>query len=405
MQYQINIGVGQNQGQRSNQEDYFATSNIENAEQNGFLAIIADGMGGHADGGKASILATNDFIREYLRKRSEDNVILNSLESALHQANYNVVQQNKKLGTNMGTTLTACVIYENNLYWVSAGDSCLFLYQGYELKKLNEEHSYGKILDKKLETGEITQQQADEKISKRTMLTSYLGIEELFERDLKQITGIDAGQKILLCSDGLTNVLTEGEILACLQSNASSQEKCDLLIQSALDKKIINQDNITIILLELNDKFETNCISYLGQYGKLILSSIISIVFLIVILLWWFNIFLNKIPLEQDDNIPDVYFVDPQQETFPKETEVDVRPEKIPNCALLRKEKNKATIKKLQSCLNEKLDDLKNLDEDGVFGENTDQAIKKFKVQYNIIPSNNAKLTSAFCKKINEICN
>jgi protein phosphatase len=413
MQYEINIGVGQSQGQRSYQEDYFATSNIDNAAQEGFLAIIADGMGGHADGDKASILATNDFIREYQRKRQDNNSILDSLESALHEANYKVVQHNQKHASNMGTTLVACILQDEYLHWVSVGDSCLFYYHNDELEKLNVEHSYGQILDKQVEIGEISQQEANEQCKKRNMLTSYLGREELYERDLKQISGLSEGQKILLCSDGLVNALTEYEIIACLQSKGSTQQKCDLLIRSALDKNLKSQDNITVILIELTLDSNITITRSVPNKKPIFITILAMTLILLIVMLLWLSAEMWSQPKITSQNPP------PQQPTQPtqqvtvvaEKTETQqVKPEMTPNEEENEKESelkdevvdscSSLTIKEIQNYLqylklyNDKID--------GDNGKNTQLAIQAFKKRYDIQPADNSDLTKKTCDKLQE---
>jgi PPM family protein phosphatase len=405
MQYKINIGVGQSQGQRSYQEDYFATSNIDNVAQKGFLAIIADGMGGHADGDKASILATNDFIREYQRKQQHNNSVLDSLESALHEANYKVVQHNQKYTSNMGTTLVACVLQEEYLHWVSVGDSCLFYYYNDELEKLNLEHSYGQILDKQVKIGEISQQEADEQYKKRNMLTSYLGREELYERDLKQIVGLREGQKILLCSDGLVNALTEYEITTCLQSKGSTQQKCDLLIRTALDKNLKNQDNITIILIELTlDSDITITHSVANKKSIFIVVLAVMFVLLFMALSWlsaemWLQpeTTAQHLPLPQPNSTQAVVageIENKQINTTPDEQESELKDEVVKSCEPI------LTAGQIQNYLQYlKLYD-GGIDRD--FGPKTGEAIKKFKERHGIQPDDNPDLTKHTCDKLQE---
>ncbi|KJU84764.1 protein serine/threonine phosphatase, partial [Candidatus Magnetobacterium bavaricum] len=104
------------------QEDYFASfspvKEVVNSDS-GFLAVVADGMGGHTGGAKASVLAVNTFIEAYKRKTTRQT-ISDALSNALAIANKRLVETNIKTGqdSDMGTTLAAAVVHANRLFWV-----------------------------------------------------------------------------------------------------------------------------------------------------------------------------------------------------------------------------------------------------------------------------------------------
>ncbi|MBF0344820.1 MAG: serine/threonine-protein phosphatase [Nitrospirae bacterium] len=260
----LDFGNEQDRGKRREQEDYFASfspvQEVVNSE-GGFLAVVADGMGGHTSGAKASVLAVNAFVEEYKRKRA-DQSIADALSSALRSANQRLVSANLSSGqdSDMGTTLVAAVIRSNKLSWVSVGDSRLFLYRGGQLLDINENHSYGAELDAKKKLSQISTEELEAGKKNRGMLTSYLGLEDIPQIDISnQPIELYPNERVLICTDGLTDALTKNEITMLLKSSNSAQETCETLIQHALDKNLYKQDNITIILLELklNDKPQT----------------------------------------------------------------------------------------------------------------------------------------------------
>lgn len=258
----LGYGNHQHKGRRKDQQDYFASSDpttpMEVVEsENGFLAIVADGMGGHIGGGSASVIAVETFMKEYNKKEKAES-IPDALSRALLKANDAVFRANEQAGeeSDMGTTLVACVLQSNKLYWVSVGDSKLFLYRDRQLQQLNQEHSYGVQLDMQRKAGQISETFAQAEARRRNQLTSYLGAKKIPpEIDRPAIPHeLKTHDKVLLCSDGLVDALNKEEIINDLETERSTQEKCESLTTSALNKNRPHQDNITTILLELNPK-------------------------------------------------------------------------------------------------------------------------------------------------------
>jgi serine/threonine protein phosphatase PrpC/peptidoglycan hydrolase-like protein with peptidoglycan-binding domain len=249
----LDYGNHWHKGARKEQQDYFASSKSLDvvASKKGFLAVIADGMGGHTGGGSASVIAVKTFMEEY-EKQAVSQPIPDALNMALMKANAAVVNENRQAGGDMGTTLIGCVLQSNRLYWISVGDSALFIYQNGQLKRKNADHSYGAELDLKVKTGQISPQQADLEQKKRNMLTSYLGLERIPQTDIsREPVELKPGEKVLLCTDGLINAMSDSEISLYLKGKESAQEKCELLTQQTLKKQKPRQDNITTVLLEL----------------------------------------------------------------------------------------------------------------------------------------------------------
>jgi protein phosphatase len=267
---ELQIGAAQEQGNRKEQQDYFAVIDLvdqkmpDHQSAPGWLVILADGMGGHAKSGNASIIAINTFAKYYQEAIAKSISIPNAISQALTAANQAVFEANQKMNADMGTTLVACVIYGKKLYWISVGDSSLYLYTKGKLTKINQSHSYGAEIQEKLNAGLLTPEQAQLDPKKRRLLTSYLGLEKIPKIDFPTTYyELELGNKILLCSDGLDNALSQAEIEKCLQREIIAQEKCDRLMAAALGKKHQNQDNITIILSELEPKTE-NTKTYSG---------------------------------------------------------------------------------------------------------------------------------------------
>jgi serine/threonine protein phosphatase PrpC len=242
---EILIGNAQDIGSRRNQEDSFST--IKN--ENGILAVLADGMGGLSSGKKASNLVTETFLQEFSQMYN-----IKSINKFLINTTY--ISNSKVLevaqGKNLGTTLVAAVIKDNILYWISVGDSHIYLYRDNELHLLNEDHIYANRLKKAYKAGEISRQEAFNHV-KRDRLTSYLGYEDFHEIDYSVAPiELQKKDKIILCSDGIYKNLTRIDLEVALAKKVHPMKTAELVLENVLAKEIINQDNATIIALEKN---------------------------------------------------------------------------------------------------------------------------------------------------------
>lgn len=244
-------GNAQNIGSRDEQQDAFLFSDMENRElvaRVGIVAVLGDGMGGLMMGRESSDLAVRTFLVEYCSKTAEET-INDELLRAFQVANAAVFDMASRanLAWNTGTTLVAAVVDLDELFWISVGDSRIYLYREGALKQLNCDHNYGRELQSQVEQGAISQEEADNH-PERHALTSYIGMDYLREVDYsKQGLPLLAGDRILLCSDGLHGVLSEEEMLKALSLPA--QEAAELLLNLTLLKNHPHQDNVTIAIL------------------------------------------------------------------------------------------------------------------------------------------------------------
>ena len=240
-------------GQRARQEDSFAFSSFDNEafiQSKGYLTIVADGMGGMTYGKEASETAVSAFL-EYYHNDTQSNHPVELLHHSLHYANKQVrnlaLEKNKE--DEMGTTLVATVIFQDFLYWISVGDSRIYLFRNGELTQLTEDHQYQNLLYQNVMNLTLSKEEADNDPQKRT-LTSFIGLKELLEIDfnIKPIR-LRAGDRILLCTDGLYEYLPENEIKETLQKQEMFVAK--ELINKTLEKNHKHQDNVTVTILTL----------------------------------------------------------------------------------------------------------------------------------------------------------
>lgn len=250
------FGNAQHIGLREQQQDSFGFSDPSDESfcaHAGFLAVVADGMGGMQHGDLASRSAVRAFLQAYQRKHA-DETIADALWRSLYEASSSVasIQAGLAGGNELGTTLTAAVLYEEQLHWISVGDSGLFLFREGEWTQLNTAHVYARELAARAQTGEITAEQAAND-PQRDALTSYLGGEMgEVDRTVRPFP-LQDGDIVLLASDGLFKTLDFDEMSGAMMG--SLQERCEALIRRTLAKGSPAQDNVTAVALALREPF------------------------------------------------------------------------------------------------------------------------------------------------------
>lgn len=236
-------------GERSGQEDEFDIRLIDERDgSKGLLLVLADGMGGYAGGAMASRTAILHFVDRFMASGGEVNA---RLQQGLDWANQQIAAQKQENAryAQMGCTLVAAYIASNRLYWVSVGDSMLYLYRGAELLRLNEDHSMAPVLEGMVDIGRMTAQEAASD-GRRNQLRSVVSGEEISLVDLpEEPVSLYDGDYLLLASDGLQSV-PEQEVCEIIRSGAeaSMEDLTTELIVAVKDKGVGNQDNTSLIL-------------------------------------------------------------------------------------------------------------------------------------------------------------
>ncbi len=202
------------------------------------LFIVADGMGGHAGGEKASSLAA-DFIVKEVRAGRE-------LSTAVARAHHAVKQAAARgMGPQgMGTTVVAMQVLDHicEISWV--GDCRAYLWDGIELRQLTRDHSYVQHL---VDTGVISPDESD-KHPYQDILIQALGADDMDDVAVDELLEeLCRNEQILLCSDGLIKELDETAVMDVLALEWTAQEKVDALVQAALEKG--GKDDITAVLV------------------------------------------------------------------------------------------------------------------------------------------------------------
>ena len=236
----------QGQGERERQEDSFAAVNAAGPElqkAQGLLALVADGMGGMEDGKAASQWTAECFLQLFQEREEAD--VPNWFYRSVHAVSDSVFHQ---FGGRSGTTLAAVHLLGDQLHWLSVGDSGIFLMRDGGVFQLNREHTcLNRLLLQELEREPIDKQRAlSDPDAPR--LTSFVGIDRLTEVDLSlRPLELQRGDSLLLCSDGISGVLTPPELMEAM--SLEPEEGCVLLERMVLEKNVIGQDNYTGVLI------------------------------------------------------------------------------------------------------------------------------------------------------------
>ena len=232
---------------RANNEDAFYVNN-EGPGPLSNLFVLADGMGGHNAGEIASKQAISSFC-DFITKNTGFMYKQDFLAEALAFANTKVhtdAQSNPQL-SGMGTTFSACTISENNLYYAHVGDSRIYIVKDGEIKQLTKDHS---LVADLVTEGLISEEEAKNHPDKNVLMRAVgTDLQVIIDKGYYPLNGVDY---VLLCSDGLTDMISDQKILDILQEGAEIPDKIDLLITAALEAGGV--DNISAIVMGCKDK-------------------------------------------------------------------------------------------------------------------------------------------------------
>jgi protein phosphatase len=242
---------------RKNNEDYYA---IEPALQ---LYVLSDGMGGEAHGEVASQLAVQTILTHCKQAENSRTTPIfgesspdvsertNRLASAIHLANRKVFEAaaSNPEQSGMGATIVAAWIDAQRLSIAHVGDSRAYLLRAGSMEQLTADHS---LVAEKVRVGILTPQEADAS-EMQSVLTRAVGTSSSVEVDTDE-QALLVGDFVLLCSDGLTRMVTDPEIASTLLTSTSAQESAERLVDLANENG--GADNISVIVLRVDEKSE-----------------------------------------------------------------------------------------------------------------------------------------------------
>ncbi|MDR2600740.1 MAG: Stp1/IreP family PP2C-type Ser/Thr phosphatase [Oscillospiraceae bacterium] len=212
------------------------------------ILVVCDGMGGTNAGNIASELATSTFL-DFIKRNIDEAKDLDDYAELISDASVhaNTIVFNKSLYNEalegMGTTLVAAIVINNDAVISNIGDSRLYHVTGEKIKQITSDHS---VVEEMVERGEITREEA--RIHpRRNYITRAIGASAYEPPDLYFLS-LKENDYILLCTDGLTNMVSDEEILTQFQKGCSIQESCEALLETALKRGA--PDNVTVVLLK-----------------------------------------------------------------------------------------------------------------------------------------------------------
>lgn len=212
------------------------------------LYIVADGMGGYNAGDFASRCSVDAFVEQV--RKNEQPTVISTMTEALRAANATVLQharENEEMN-GMGTTFVAATVFPDRTYVMNVGDSRLYLL-GDTMKQITVDHSY---VEEMIRKGEIKRK--DARIHpKKNVITRAVGVEDNVEADFYEIEAEADARFLLLCTDGLTNMIEDEEIRHMVMKYANMpQEAVQKLVKKA--NEYGGKDNISIIIISLKQE-------------------------------------------------------------------------------------------------------------------------------------------------------
>ena len=231
---------------RSQNQDAYQIAQLD---RNSLLCVVCDGMGGAKSGNIASTLAVDVFVQEVRRfwmANSTQEKINQMLQSAVKLANFTVYDQAKQFEEfdGMGTTLVAVLIRGRKATVVNVGDSRMYLANEDGIRQITRDHSLVQMM---VDRGDLTPEQAKSYPGKN-YITRAVGTEAIITYDLFHLD-VAKGDYLLLCSDGLSNVMDDQEILFEIVHGVKKQNCCKRLLDIAKTRGA--PDNVTSVLIEI----------------------------------------------------------------------------------------------------------------------------------------------------------
>ncbi|MGN0165877.1 MAG: PP2C family protein-serine/threonine phosphatase [Lachnospiraceae bacterium] len=239
-------------GDRDQQQDSFG---YEIKYDEG-MAVICDGMGGHECGRLASSKSVDRILDTYLNTYPCEN-LTEFLKDIVQKIDTEVSSFKHMDGSRMktGSTLVAVVVGKERLNWVSVGDSRLYIYRQGELIRATKDHNYKLILDEKLLSGQIDDDEYNSEIDNGEALISFIGAGRLPKIDYNETPfALKKNDRLLIVSDGLYKLLSDEQIKTILDNFANINDALNALEwkqRKAAKSSGIKRDNTTAIIIQI----------------------------------------------------------------------------------------------------------------------------------------------------------
>lgn len=209
------------------------------------LFMVADGMGGHNAGEIASVKAiekVKEWMKENTKELTSINKIENSVAKSIEYANKYIFNYSKTANgfSGMGTTLTMGYVFNDKIIIGHVGDSRAYLIKDFDIMQITQDHS---LVQQLIKEGKISQKEAKSH-PQRNVITRAVGIGNEIKIDIFTID-VNNGNVVVLCSDGLTNMLTEKDLAITFSEEKDVQKACKIVVEKAKFKG--GNDNITVL--------------------------------------------------------------------------------------------------------------------------------------------------------------
>ena len=233
---------------RSENQDSYIIENCD--KRKSVVAVICDGMGGAKAGDLASRLSSKEFVSRIFEALVAPRFFIGSQEKLLREscADANgVVHEYSRFDADyngMGTTLVGGIITRRKAFLVNVGDSRAYHLSKAGIRQISRDHSY---VEELVNMGAITREEAANH-RKKNIITRALGVDRSVECDYYECP-LRVGEGILLCSDGLSNMVSDKEIHECFLADSSPEVVCNKLMTFALERGA--RDNVTVVLVKI----------------------------------------------------------------------------------------------------------------------------------------------------------
>ena len=248
-QFKLHVSTADDVGKREDQQDALACSHPADYREKGLLAVLADGMGGMEDGAKFSGIAVNEMLKFFEKNPPAEDIVEN-LHISFHRARETAREAlRQKDMPEGGATVVALMIKKNKCAFLSVGDSCIYLMRGGALIRLNRVQNLAVVLDICEAMGYMSTEESKGNIYRKS-ITNHLcdGRGALCDRNLEPFR-ICPEDKLILMSDGISEMLSEDEICACITKEDA--DPAEEMIQAVKAKDHPRQDNMSAIVIEI----------------------------------------------------------------------------------------------------------------------------------------------------------
>lgn len=244
MKYAFQSDIGNH---RDENQDYVG---VFKNKQSVLFSIVADGIGGRQGGDVASEMAVSHL--GYLFQNTDFDDVTNAvnwLQTEVTQENDEILETAQKYSdlNGMGTTIVVTIILKNQFIVAHLGDSRCYLFKGNELKQLTSDHS---LVNELIKKGKLSPEEARNHPQKN-IITKTLGISNNSDIDVHSYVW-KINDQLLLCTDGLTNMVTDQTIANVLAGPLSLEQKCLKLIELA--NQAGGRDNVTVLIIQAEDE-------------------------------------------------------------------------------------------------------------------------------------------------------